>query len=69
MNGACKISFREPDESAFSPIPSNGIMKKPLLVEKGILYHDNTKTYDTFRYAKTKSLPLITRFIDSINIE
>merc|ERR550534_2564316 len=69
MNGACKISFREPGESVFSPIPSDGILKKHMLVDRGILYHDNTKTYDTFRYAKTNSLPLTTKFTDSMNVE
>ena len=57
MIGACKMSFREPGKSDFSPITTSGVLTKQILISKGIRYHDNTKTYDTFRYEKTKSLP------------
>ena len=69
MIGACKISFREPGESAYSPITPNGILTKQILNSKGIRYHDGTKTDDVWRYAKTKSLPLTTKSIDSIKNE
>ena len=69
MYGPCKISIKEPGDSAFSPIAPNGILTKQKLTSKGIRYHDSTKTDDTWRYAKTKSLSLSTKFIDLIKIE
>ena len=32
-------------------------------------YHDNTRTHDTWRYAKTHNLPLTTTFTDYMNVE
>ena len=59
MIGACKMSFREPGKSDFSPITTSGVLTKQILISKGIRYHDNTKTYDTFRYTRPKVFLLL----------
>ena len=40
-----------------------------ILRDRGVSYHDNTRTSDTWRYAKTNNLPLTTQFTDSTNVE
>ena len=67
--GACEISFRFAGEPAYSSTKGNQLLTPGILNGRGAYYHDGTRTWDTWRYARTHNLPLTTWFTDSMNVE
>lgn len=67
--GACEISFRFPGDAAYTSTRADQLLTPPVLNSRGAFYHDNTRTWDTWRYATTNNLPLTTVFTDNMNVE
>jgi len=66
--GACEISFRTSGGTTYHKAKGNQILTPSILNGKGAYYHDNTRTWDTWRYYVQDSVPLTTQFVDSMNV-